>query len=229
MSLLILNSKSYPKSEDFTVEFAEPLQFRRIALQSFSMWVSWNNISNGLGNNTLSYFDGKNWSEVVFHDGNYSLFELNDCLASHFGLEEPPIKFDAMVARQRFVIKLKKGYKVDLSKSELHQILGFEPKIFENKVQEGKFEANISRGIDRIQIRCDIVEGARLNVHSSEVLYDFVPSNPPSSLISKEFFKPFYFKVKSSHVPRIRMRITNQDGELIDLNNHEVTYVFQIE
>ena len=229
MTLLILNSKDYPKSEDFTVEYATPLKIKRVALQSFSLWVSWYNICKAYENNKLSFYDGSLWHDLTIPDGNYTLGELNDYMTTYFRNESPPIQFGVIFARQRFVIKLKEHYKLDLSKSKLHEILGFEPKVYEEVKQEAKYVANISRSVDDIHIHCDIIEGAYLNQFASEVIHSFTPAQEPGSLLSKDFDRPIFFKTKSNHVYRIRMRLTNQDGVPINLNNQRVLYRLLVE
>lgn len=51
--------------------------------------------------------------------------------------------------------------------------------MYEDVVQEAKHIANISRCVNDIYIHCDIVEGATLNKHLSEVLYYLILFNPP--------------------------------------------------
>lgn len=221
-SLLILDSAGSSKSEDFTTEFDIPFNFKRIALQSFSMWVSWNNIDKD--NNQFSYFDGSKWTLVTIPDGNYTSRELNNYLANYFGVEDPPVKFGINFARQRFVLKLAEHYKVDFKPSRLFDVLGFEPRIYDKPEEEARFIANISKGVDSIHIHCDVIEGAHLGRYSSEILYSFTPQNPPGSLISKEIREPLYFKVKKDNIQRIRMRVTDQHGHLIDLNGQQVLY-----
>lgn len=223
MKYIILDSKNVDKSEDFTIEYSRPFHFTEIALQSFSMYISWNNITEK--NNKFSYFDGAKWEDFIIPNGHYSIRGLNRYMVKYFG-NDSPILFGIIEERQRFSIKLEKNYKIDLSKSELYKILGFEPKIYEEEEQEGKFIADIANGNDNIYIHCDIVDGAYINQFQSQVIYSFTSSNPPGSLYAKEFDKLIFFPVKSDSINRIRMRITNHRGELIDLNKQEVQYKF---
>lgn len=224
MSLLILNSNSTSASEDFTIDYKVPFKFKKIALQSFSMWVSWNNISEG--NNTFKFYDGSNWIVLTIPDGNYTIRELNQYMLKYFKDNDPPIQFGIIRPRQRVSIKLKENYEIDLRESEFHSLIGFESKIYKEREQEGKYIADISNGNDNIYIHCDIVEGAYINQYTSEVIYSFTNSKPPGSQISQTFDRPIFFNVKHDEIYRIRMRITNQRGELIKLNKQEVEYNF---
>lgn len=228
MGLLILDSKDFEKSEDFTIECVPPIAVTSdslIALKSMSIWVSWNNIDKKYENNTFKYFDGSLWHEVTLDNGNYTLRELNNFLIKLLGDDDTPIKFKANFATQRFVIELNDNYMMDLRKGKLHEILGFEPELYDQKHQEGKFMANISRGIDDIHIHCDIITGALYNSRSSDILYSFTPSNPPGSLIKVDENHPLFLPVnRRDYIHRIRMYVTNQDNDLIDLNNMRVLY-----
>lgn len=226
MKLIILDSNNYDKSEDFTVEFKSPIPVNgnsKLALKSMSMWVSWKNINKD--NNTFKYFDGLVWHTVTIEDGNYTLRELNNFLVKLFGTDNPPIKFGIYFATTRFIIHLENGYKIDLTNGKLHELLGFEPKIYENSEQTGKFVANISRGIDDIHIHCDVISGVHYNDFTTDILYSFTPSSPPGSLIKIDEVNPLFAEVNRNHfIYRIRMRITDQNENLIDLNKQRVVY-----
>ena len=223
MVLLILDSKNAEKSEDFTIEYARPFTFKQIALQSFSMFVSWYNIKD----EKLSYYDGSQWLDLTIPDGNYTIKGLNRYMIKFFG-DDPPILFGIVEERQRISIKLEENYKLDLTKTEnLHKLLGFESKLYEESEQVGKYIADLSGGNDNIYIHCDIVEGAYINgSQSSNVIYSFTNYNRPGSQIIKSFDKPLFFPVRMESVYRIRMTITNHRNELIPLNKQEVQYNF---
>lgn len=223
MVLLILDSKNSEKSEDFTIEYTRPLRIKQIALQSFSMFVSWDNIKD----EKISYYDGNQWFDLSIPNGNYTIRGLNRYMINFFG-NDPPILFGIVEERQRIAIQLKDNHKIDLTKtSNLHKLLGFEPKIYEESEQIGKYIADLSNGNDNLYIHCDIAEGAYINgFQSSDVIYSFTNINRPGSQIIKAFDKPLFFPVRMENVYRIRMRITNHRDELIPLNKQEVQYNF---
>ena len=225
-SLIILDSGNYEKSEDFTVEFKKPIRVHeatKLALKSMSMWVSWHNITTG--NNTFKYFENARWHTVVIENGNYTLRELNNFLVKLFGVNDPPIKFAIHFATSRFIIRLDPGYMIDLSQGKLHELLGFEPRTYRNNEQTGKYIANISKGIDDIHIHCDAVGGVHYNDLNTDILYTFTPSHPPGSLIKIDEVNPSFAAVSQSRfISRIRMRITDQNENLIDLNKQRVVY-----
>lgn len=223
MVLLILDSKNSERSEDFTIEYSRPFQFKQIALQSFSMFVSWDNIKN----ESFAYYDGQQWLDLAIPDGNYTIKGLNRYMVKFFG-NDPPILFGIVEEQQRIAIQLMNNYKINLARTNrLHQLLGFEPKTYDQPEQIGKYIADLSGGNDNIYIHCDIVEGAYINgFHSSNVIYSFTNTNRPGSQIVKSFDKPLFFPVRMDSIYRIRMRVTNHRGEAIPLNKQEVQYNF---
>lgn len=223
MKYLILDSKQAEKSEDFTVEYSVPFQCKEIALQSFSMYISWNNITEKNNKFSFSSDNGVNWTELTIPIGNYTIRGLNRYMLKYFK-KDPPILFGIVEERQRIAIKLEENYEIDLTKSELHKILGFEKKIYKDLEQEGKYIADIADGNDNIYIHCNVVYGAYINDYQSDVIHSFTTTNPPGSQYSKEFDKPIFFPTKSDYIPRIRMSITNHRNKLIDLNNQTVQY-----
>ncbi|GBO29383.1 hypothetical protein AVEN_218018-1 [Araneus ventricosus] len=187
------------------------------------MYVSWDNIKD----EEIVYYDGHQWLNLSILDGNYTIKGLNRYMVDFFG-NGPPILFGIVEERQRTAIQLKDQYKIDLTKTKsLHKLLGFEPKVYEEPEQIGKFIADLSGGNDNIYIHCDIVEGAYTNgFHSSNVICSFTNINRPGSEIIKSFDKPLFFPVRMDSIYRIRMRITNHRNKLISLNNQEVQYNF---
>lgn len=222
MVYIILESGKEKKSEDFTVEFSKPFHLKKLALQSFSLYVSWYNIEEK--NNKFSYYDGSKWTDLIIPNGRYGVTGLNRFMIAYFG-SDPPILFGIVEERQRISIKLKQNYKIDLTKSDLHKILGFEPMIYDKEEQIGKYIADIENGNDNIYIHCDVIEGAYINQFPSEVIHTFTTSNRTGSQYSKHFDRPIYFPVKTDSIYRIRMTITNHRGELLNLHNQEVQYV----
>ncbi|GBN04839.1 hypothetical protein AVEN_1922-1 [Araneus ventricosus] len=125
---------------------------------------------------------------------------------------------------KEFLLNWEKNYKMDLADSDLHQLLGFKSEILSQEEQEGEYIADITHGNDNFYIHCDVIDGALINYINSDVIYSFVNKNPPGSIISKDFNNWIFFPVKISNISGIRMRITNQNNEPIDLNKGRVEY-----
>ncbi|GBM63801.1 hypothetical protein AVEN_262691-1 [Araneus ventricosus] len=225
MRTLTLDSKNAEKSEDFRTVFRVPIgKYRKIALKYMSLWNSWFNIHEQFNNNVLKYTDHDVEHSITFQNGNYMLSELNEEIKDHYKDKKVPIVFDVHQATSRFVIKLDKGFAVDFREGKLHEILGFESKVYDQPKQRGKYIADISKGIDDIFIHCDLVTSL-YNEGTSDILYLFSPLNPPGSMIVINEINPLFEEVnRNDYIDSIRMYITDQDDNIIDLNKVRVIY-----
>ncbi|GFQ77328.1 uncharacterized protein TNCT_399691 [Trichonephila clavata] len=219
MRLLYLDSKNSEKSEDFKIEFRNPIPVKNatIALKSASIWVSWHNIDKTFNNHILTYKIGIETHPIPLDGGNYTVRDLNNTIQNT--LKKGEVKFGINFATSRNVFKLESGYSIDFSQGELHKILGFEQRKYDQPEETARYLANISRGIDDIHIHCNIIHGTLYNDRTSDVLYSFTPSNPPGSLIKIDEINPLFVSVnRSDYIHSIRMYITDQDDNIINLN-----------
>ncbi|GIY65913.1 uncharacterized protein CDAR_317361 [Caerostris darwini] len=184
-------------------------------------WVCYFNDSN---NNFIEYFDpfGVEHS-ITIPNGNYMISELNEEIEDHFN-GKSPIIFDVHQATSRFIIKLDKGFTIDFEGGNLHEILGFESKVYDQPKQRGKYIADISKGIDDIFIHCDLITSL-YNEGTSDILYLFSPLNPPGSMIVINEINPLFEEVnRKDYIDSVRMYITDQNDNIIDLNHQRVIY-----
>ena len=229
---IILTSKQgVGPSHDFETQFNSEMRFNagyRIALKSMTMWNSWNNIDAKYNNNILSYKQGSTWTKIVFDNGNYTLKQINNYLMSFLQSTDPletPIIFGIDEPTGRFGVILKPDCQVDFSTGELYKLLGFNPIIYTSTTIAPNL-ANISRGVDKIHVNCSIVRDSRYGKETStNILYQFSPTSPPHSLIIiKEIDPIFVNSFNDSTIRRIRMTITDQNNNIIDLNGQDVEY-----
>ena len=226
---VILTSKDgVGPSHDFETQFNTAMDFTtnyRVALKSMTMWNSWNNIDSKYNNNILTYSldNGKTWTDLVFDNGNYTLKQINNYIISTI-VTDPPVIFGMDEPTGRCAIILKHNCVVDFSKGEIYNILGFEPIIY-SKTTIAPYLANISKGVDKIHVKCSLVKDARYGKEKTNILYQFAPRNPPHSLIIINEIDPqFVNTFNESTIRRIRMTITDQNNNPIDLNGQDVEY-----
>ncbi|GIY37101.1 hypothetical protein CEXT_326971 [Caerostris extrusa] len=223
MRTLTLDSKDAEKSEDFKTVFRIPFKARKIALKYMSLWNSWFNIHEKFNNNVIKYTDLGVEHSITIPNGNYMISELNEEIEDHFN-GKSPIIFDVHQATSRFIIKLDKGFAIDFEGGNLHEILGFESKVYDQPKQRGKYIADISKGIDDIFIHCDLITSL-YNEGTSDILYLFSPLNPPGSMIVINEINPLFEEVnRNDYIDSVRMYITDQDDNIIDLNHQRVIY-----
>jgi hypothetical protein len=213
-------------SADYTVELRRPLDLRggeyAIALKNISLWNSWHNINEKFNNNTFFYGDGKTMEQKTIPNGNYTVEDLN----AYFKSADVDVTISINFAVSRFVLEVAEGCSILLSQEgKLHELLGFDPGIYMSTVT-GQYLANISRGVDDLLVHCDVVSSSRYNDRDSDILYTFTPKAPPGARIDIRINEPIYQKViHTSEIRRLRMRITDQNNQPIDVNGQMVMYV----
>jgi len=227
MSLITIETKD----SDFEINYANsPIELNgkyEIALTGTTLWYSWHNISEKFNNNKLKYFNGEKWESLTFQDGIYDSDELNNYLQEKFlCTDQCPILFDVNNATNRFILVLNnQQYKVDFSEGKLYELLGFEQKIYEGKINYAPKPGNITRDVDRILIHCSIVEKSYKNNKHSDVIYSFAPSVSPGEMINIEPFQPKYLPInRVDYIYSLRIKVTDQLDRIIDFNGENLTF-----
>ena len=116
--MIKLKSSGHEKSEDFTIEYSNPLKIKKVALQSFSMEVSWYNLSKKYNNNKFSIISDYGDMEIITSDGNYTVRGLNEYLIKLFKdhtvklFKDLSVKFGIIEARREYLLSYQKVVKL---------------------------------------------------------------------------------------------------------------------
>ena len=204
-----------------------PLVFTsgEVGLKNFFLWYTYPNISEKYDNNKLHYTkDGSKYIKEI-PTGMYDIAELNKFLATNC---DGDISLQADPATFKCYMMLKEGVNVDFTVGRLHELLGFESKVF-TVSSMGSDIINITRGVDRILIRCSLIERPYQN-EFKDCLYDILPVGNPGSAIYREIENVEFHKCKDSVIRRIEIRITDSKNNLIDFKeNISLKLVFRSE
>lgn len=212
----------------------------QLALSSAAIPYSWHNVSDKFGNNVMTVmYDGVEY-DVTIPNGQYSvdllnqeihvqlkilgLYSLND-----FQEEIYPVNVVAVNSLGKIQVEvIGTGNEVSFNEG-LSDLLGYEVGQYPltEGIHRGNLNADINRGITSININCSIIKGSYTNEFSGQVLYNFVPNGPISSMMSlipiQRIYLPIYEQVTT-----IRMWLTDNFGRLIDLNGEGVSYTLHI-
>ncbi|HEX4068914.1 MAG TPA: hypothetical protein VHX42_02350 [Candidatus Babeliales bacterium] len=219
--------------EDFTVNFSNLLidQPYEIALINMNLWYSWYNIADFYNNNDIRISNGAKWINITIPNGIYDIEQLNDFIKRRFTAANEDADTAKIIPNQsslRVIIELKQNCQFDLSRSDLHKILGFEKKIVK-KTEEGSEPVDITRGVDVLCAHCNIVSGSYDNNMASDILYSFNPASEPGSLISVSPINPVYLPVcVQNDIQYITMKLTDQKSRPINLNGQHVNYLLHL-
>jgi hypothetical protein len=235
---LLVSSESRAGTEttdDFTVGFTPSINIPgnwSLALESLTLWYSYYNISVAANNQTFRYYNGAIWKDVIVTPGLYTIEALNSFIQTAMANNGdytvgPPVSYFISILPNYNTFKtrvtISGGYQVDFTVGNLRLLLGFDSKIV-TATEESAGNVNITGGIERLQILCDIISGSYSGGSLSTVLYSFSVDVPPSSQIqispNRLIFLPL---TTTGYLNRIRIRIVDQLGRRVDLNGEPVT------
>lgn len=181
-----------------------------VGVKNIFFWYTFPNISKKYNNNKIKiYFDQK-WITEEIPEGMYDFEELNNFFNLKLGGK---INIKADNTTFKCVMTLQSNIKVDFSASNLYKLLGFEPKIYEHSSVGNKL-VDITRGVDKIFIRCNIVERPYQNEYRN-CLYDLLPIGSPGAAIFENIDNVEYHKCKDRVIRQIEIRITDANNQLI--------------
>lgn len=220
-----------------------------VALVQMRCVKSWHNISSRNNNNTFKYSidNGTTWHTIIFENGHYELDDINSYLRQVFrennhwnpdaesSQDVYPIQFIPNYATLKTTMKVIDKINenpinvvVDFTTSNFSQLLGFDKDIYQGEDYYTSQNKAKLDSIDEILVRCNIVGGSSSNNDQSDIIYSFVPVAPAGGIFSIEIFNPIYLPIKVDRIDSIRMRLTDQFGNLIDFNGEDVSYTLHI-
>jgi hypothetical protein len=172
------------------------------------------------------------WKILKLPNGLYDENELNNYIQEYFGtFETPPFYFDVNYATNRFMLIIRdKDYEIDFSHGKIHELLGFDKKIYKEGINYATKIGNITKDIDQILIHCSLVSSSYQNNLKSDVIYAFTPNISPRSLINIEPTHPKYLPInRTDYIFNIRISVTNQLNQLINFNGECLNFVLDIQ
>lgn len=183
-----------------------------VGVKNFFLWHTYPNISPKYNNDVFRYSVGNNWETVNIPEGMYDIDELNKLFIN--------LGIDAMfrVNTATFKCFLETDVKIDLSIGDLHEILGMDKKIY-TKSEEGKDIINITRGVDKILIRCNLVSRPYQKEYN-DVLFDILPVGIPGGAIHETIDAVEYHRCKNSVIRQIEIKVTDVNNKPVKLTEH---------
>ena len=126
-----LNSKTN-ESNKFMYQFTDKLNFKNpsknIALANLSICYIWKNISSEYNNNKFNFFVPTWNDEFNLPDGSYSVSDIQDyfeyIIKKHKTIaDNPSVQIYVNKIKNRIVLKIKAGYKLELLAKETMPLL----------------------------------------------------------------------------------------------------------
>ncbi|KAJ3661728.1 hypothetical protein Zmor_006115 [Zophobas morio] len=174
----------------------------------------------------------QDWKILKLPNGLYDENELNNYIQEYFGTSDsPPFYFDVNYATNRFMLIIRDiDCEIDFSHGKIHQLLGFDKKIYKQGINYATKIGNITKDIDQILIHCSLISSSYQNNLKSDVMYAFTPNISPRSLINIEPTHPKYLPInRTDYIFHIRISVTNQLNQLINFNGECLNFVLDIQ
>ena len=83
-------------------------------------------------------------------------------------------------------------------------------------------------GIDKIQLKCDCIQGSIVNGIKEPILYSFALSSPPGHKIYKEPRIKLFKKINKSILSHITFYFEDDDHKPVDFNNESISFTCQL-
>ncbi len=203
-----------------------------IGLKSIFLWYTYPNISDKYENNQVTLTCNGNTFPIIIPKGMYEISALSKFLNTQLNDEldhlnkalgmtvddnkRTLLKLGVNESTFKCYVKLAPGVEIDFSNGNLYKLLGLEPKVYNEIYEEGTGIINITRGVDRLFIRCNLVE-RNYQPEMKHVLFDILPFAQPGSAIQEKLEKIEYYSCRDSIIRHIELKITDSKGNLIDL------------
>jgi hypothetical protein len=122
---------------------------------------------------------------------------------------------------------LKNGYRVDFTDAtSVGKVLGFNRQIYTTSRASEKVVDIIK--INSILISVNIIESSYVNGKKNPVIYSFFPNVGPGYKISEVPSQPIYLPISTHEIRDVYVRVTDQDGVLLDNNGERIDIAFNI-
>ena len=236
MSSFILTGKSSDFTMCFNSNILDPTKQYEAALLSLDAYNSIPNIIEGK-NNVFKYYNGEAWKTISLCTGAYELNAINNEIKRQIianGDSEEALDINADVSTLRSIVNIEDlNYKVDFGvPNSIGSVLGFE-KLAD---RSGDIDLVICHGynvspkivdimqVNSILVNIDIIMGSYVNGSSSPAIYSFYPNVAPGYMIVE---RPnpslIYYPVSRHDISRMRVWLTDQNGNLVDFRGETVT------
>src|SRR5579863_7993236 len=233
-------------SSDFTTVFnsivLQPPYEYEAALLSIETYNSIPNIIEGK-NNLFKYFNGQGWKVISLQTGAYELDAINNEIKRQMkinGDNADIITISAEISTLRSIVNILSAaeaaqaaqaagaaaqteYKVAFEEGSIASLLGFS----DGELNPGyNLSLNIVDiiPINTILVNMDIIQGSYVNGKDSPAIYAFYPSvSPGYKIIERPSPALTYFLLSSHDISRIRVWLTDQDGNNVDFRGERIT------
>jgi hypothetical protein len=191
---------------------------------------TYNSIPNITVNNIFKYSidDGVSWKTITLNTGAYELQAINNEIKRQIianGDDENAFNITANISRLTSIVNIENPtYKIDFNiENSIGPMLGFTKVIIGHGYNESSNIVNIMQ-VNSILVNIDIIMGSYVNGSQSPTLYSFYPNvSPGYKIVERPNPSLIYYPLSRYDISRMRVWLTDQNGDLIDLRGETIT------
>ena len=213
---------------DHTVHFKEPLgKSQYMRLLNCSLYTSWYNLKRA---GEIMIFDERDNAKVKrIPAGNYSIETLGKALETVFKGEKINLRFDdaegAIVIENPFLKKVQ----IDRDLTALLGLIKFNLTERGRKLKN-KTIINQLTSFNTYLIHCDLIDREEnlLNGEFSDVLSSFDIKGKPFERVTYQSEETAMRKMKKSQITSMKIRVTDENNDLINFNGLPLRFEIEI-
>ena len=233
-----IKNKNSNKPSDFTIKYTNPITLNpnkkyEIGLDRIiSMSFTWFNITPELNNQKIRFSsdNGNNWTDLNFTPGVWNYVDFNNYIKDRtkIGTANNPtypitLEFDDTIFRT--IITLATNYRLDLTQSDFHDLIGFNQRVLTNAENIGDYITNLSQDREILNIHCDLISQSLVDGDETDIIYSFSTTTlTPSYSFTQELLRVQYNPVNKNTINTIRIYITDGKKRIIDLNHSDTSF-----
>ena len=188
-----------------------------MALANLSIYYTWKNIKSEYNNNKFE-ISSPTWNETFdLPDGSDIQDYFEFIIKEHETLtENPRIQIYPNKIKNRFVFKIKTGYKLELLTLEIMKLLGSTKK----DADSDKNSENVPKleSVEAVLVHCNLVKNDYQ--HSSKVLFSFVPNKQFGQLINISPNALTMMNTVNTEFSFIEVWFTNQTSKALEIEDN---------
>jgi hypothetical protein len=138
------------------------------------------------------------------------------------------IKLSPNTSTLKSIMEITGNYKVDFREdNSINILLGFADKVYHAGYHESENIVNILT-LNSILVELGIINGSYVKGSRKPVIYSFFPNVSPGYKIVETPRNLVYLPVNTDEISEVHIRLTDQDGKLLNLRGEKVTMRFHV-
>ena len=181
--------------------------------------------------------NGRTWQNILIPERSYELQDINDAVSlqmkqnNHFDKihNKSFVTLAPNASTLRTIMEITHAsYQVDFNtEKSIRSVLGFNAKTYRLGYYESENIVNILT-LNSIFVEIDIIRRSYVNGRRNPVVYSFFPNVSPGFKIVQEPLNLVYLPVCGDKISSLTVRLTDQNGKLLNLRGEVITIRFHV-